>query len=120
METNTKENNQQQSTKNVASFLYGVIVFATAGLVTKMAWNLGLASLFPGKVPVINYGHAITWLTMLYIAARVISAGFMAEVENTVASFVDQLERFVEITQDLIDVANSRTTKNDIDDSDLN
>lgn len=116
-----KENNPQESAKSVASFLYSIIVFSGAGLVTKLAWNLGLASLFPGKVPIINYGHAITWLTMLYIAARVISAGLMAEVERTITNLVDQLERFVDLAQDLIDVANSRNANKDINnDSDLN
>jgi hypothetical protein len=57
-----------------------------------MAWNLGLASLFPNKIPQIGFMHAFTWLTMLYIVARVVSAGYMAEVERTISILVEDLQ----------------------------
>ena len=82
---------QEQSTKKVARFLFDLLVTGSASLVLKMAWNLGLASLVPSKIPEIGFMNALAWLTMLYIFARVVSAGYMAEVERTVGNLVDEL-----------------------------
>jgi hypothetical protein len=87
-----KKEDQEQNTKNTARFLFNILVFGSASLVFKMAWNLGLASLFPNKIPQIGFMHAFTWLTMLYIVARVVSAGYMAEVERTINILVEELQ----------------------------
>lgn len=87
-----KKEDQEQNTKNTARFLFNILVFGSASLVFKMAWNLGLASLFPNKIPQIGFMHAFTWLTMLYIVARVVSAGYMAEVERTISILVEDLQ----------------------------
>jgi len=121
MVTNHEKKNRQDSTKNISGFLYELLVFATASLVLKLAWNLGMSSLFPDKFPNIKYIHAVAWLSMLYILVRVAAAGFMAEIERMFSNLVEQLERIVELTQDIIDIPKSRDDDNDdIDDSDLN
>ncbi len=121
MTTNNQNNSEeQQAAKSFVSFFYNLIAFAGAGLIVKLAWNLGIASLFPGKIPVINYIHAMTWLTMLYIAARTIAAGFMSEVEKTVSNLVDQFEGFIKTAQEYFDVASSKTAGDNNDHSNLN
>ena len=87
-----KKEDQEQNTKNTARFLFNMLVFGSASLVFKMAWNLGLASLFPNKIPQVGFMHALAWLTMLYIVARVVSAGYMAEVERTISILGEDLQ----------------------------
>ena len=84
MEEKTQEQKRKEaeSAKEAARFLFNTVLFASAGLVTKFAWNLGIASVFP-RLPTINYMNAISWLLLLYVAARVIAAGYMSEVERT-------------------------------------
>jgi hypothetical protein len=95
-------------TSDVSRFLFNLIVFATGSLVMKLAWNMGLASLFPQKLPHINYMHAVTWLTMLYIVSRVVASAWMGEVERTVT---DLLEEFVDTLEEIRDVAESVLNK---------
>jgi hypothetical protein len=90
MEQKTEEQKRKEteSAKETARFLFNTVSFASAALVTKFAWNLGLASVFP-RLPTINYMNAVSWLLLLYIAARVMSAGYMAEVERTLTMIAE-------------------------------
>lgn len=112
--------NQEQNTKNVAKFLFGIIIGGSASLVFKMAWNLGLASLFPDKIPQIGFMHALTWLTMLYIMARVVSAGYMAEVERTINILVEEVTDAVKNFEKLARVVSVKKNEESYDSSDLN
>jgi len=116
-DTNTK---QEQSTKSVARFLLGILIAGSANLVFKIAWNLGLASLFPNKVPQISFMHAFTWLAMLYIVARVISAGLMAEIERTISILVEDIGDAVKGLEKLVRTASVKKNEEPQDSSDLN
>ena len=92
----TKEQKQAEdkATKETAKFLMNLVLFGGSSLVTKMAWNIGLSGLFP-RLPSITYGQAVSWLLLLYIASRVVSAGWMAEIERTAASAFETIEETV-------------------------
>lgn len=113
MEEKEKEA-QEQSTKNTARFLFGIMVFGSASFVFKLAWNLGLASL-SSRIPNIGFIHAFTWLAMLYIVSRVVSAGYMAEVERTINIFVEDLK---EAASKLDQFANFFAKKDDQEEED--
>lgn len=114
-----KKEDQEQNTKNTARFLFNILVFGSASLVLKMAWNLGLASLFPNKIPQIGFMHALAWLTMLYIVARVVSAGYMAEVERTISILVEDLQDAAK-KLDILSSFFSKKEANEVDSSNLN
>lgn len=92
----TKEQKQAEdkATKETAKFLMNLVLFGGSSLVTKMAWNIGLSGLFP-RLPSITYGQAVSWLLLLYIASRMVAAGWMAEIERTTASALETIEETV-------------------------
>ena len=87
-----KTEEQPQNTKDLARFLLSIITFASGSLVLKMAWNLGLSSLFPNTIPQIRYIHAVTWLTMLYIVSRTIATAWIGEAERSINYFLEDLK----------------------------
>lgn len=92
----TKEQKQKEdkAAKETAKFLMNLVLFGGSSLVTKMAWNIGLAGIFP-RLPSITYGQAVSWLLLLYIASRMVAAGWMAEIERTTASALETIEETV-------------------------
>ena len=92
----TKEQKQKEdkAAKETAKFLMNLVLFGGSSLVTKMAWNIGLSGLFP-RLPSISYGQAVSWLLLLYIASRMVAAGWMAEIERTTASALETIEETV-------------------------
>lgn len=93
---------EEKAANQVAKMLMNAILFAGSGLVTKMAWNLGFAGLFP-RLPIINYGQAVSWLFMLYIASRIMAAGWMAEIErvseNVLATIEEVLKKVIVVSK---------------------
>lgn len=92
----TKEQKQKEdkAAKETAKFLMNLVLFGGSSLVTKMAWNIGLSGLFP-RLPSISYGQAVSWLLLLYIASRVVAAGWMAEIEKSAATALETIEETV-------------------------
>lgn len=114
-----KKLKEEQSTKATSRFLLGILVFGSAVLVFKLAWNLGLASLFSNKIPHIGFIHSFTWLTMLYIVSRVVSAGFMSEVERTVDMLFEGFSNAVKDLQSFVKSAKAQNEQTE-NYSDLN
>ena len=112
-----EEKTKDQSAKDVARFLWNAILFGAGSYVMKLAWNLGLASLFPNKIPQIGFIHAWAWLIMLYIVSAVIAAGWMGVIERTVRGLMDDLQEAIDSVQDFIQTTK---TKNQQDNSDVN
>ena len=96
MEEKNEEQKRKEAAKDTAKFLYNLVLFSSAALLTKLSWNLGLASVFP-RLPTINYMNSVAWLLLLYIAARVVSAGYMAEVERTLVAIVESAGTFLSL-----------------------
>jgi hypothetical protein len=109
-----KETQEQSTTR----FLFGIMVFGSASFVFKLAWNLGLASL-SSHIPSIGFIHAFTWLAMLYIVSRVISAGYMAEVERTINILAEDLQEAVSKLDQFTSFFSKKENQN-VDSSDLN
>lgn len=108
------EQKQKENTKDVSRFLLNLIIFASGSLVMKLAWNLGLASLFPNSIPRVSYIHAFTWLTMLYIVSRVVTAGVMGEVGRAIGNLFEDLQDAVATLQSFVQtVTPGKGTKND-------
>lgn len=116
----TKEQKQKEdkAAKETAKFLMNLVLFGGSSLVTKMAWNIGLSGLFP-RLPSISYGQAVSWLLLLYIASRVVAAGWMAEIEKTTVSALEAIEETVGKVAGAIGVTIKPPTVNSTD-SDMN
>lgn len=117
-ENEDEEEKEEQSTKSTARFLFGIMVFGSASFVFKLAWNLGLASL-SSRIPSIGFIHAYAWLAMLYIVSRVISAGYMAEVERTINILAEDLQEAVSKLDQFTSFFSKKENQN-VDSSDLN
>lgn len=118
MEDEEEKETQEQNTKSTARFLFSIMVFGSASLVFKLAWNLGLASL-SNRIPSIGFIHAFTWLAMLYIVSRVVSAGYMAEVERTINILVEDLQEAVSKLDQFASLFSKKENQK-VDSSDLN
>ena len=116
----TKEQKQKEdkAAKETAKFLMNLVLFGGSSLVTKMAWNIGLSGLFP-RLPSISYGQAVSWLLLLYIASRMVAAGWMAEIEKTTVSALEAIEETVGKVAGAIGITIKPPTVNRTD-SDMN
>lgn len=112
-----KTQNETKSAKDVARFLWNAILFGAGSYVINLAWNLGLASLFPTKIPRIGFIHAYAWLIMLYIISTVIATARMGVIERAIRGLFDDLQEGLEYKQDLIQTTKSN---NQQDKSDIN
>ena len=88
---NDEKIKQAQATQSVSRFIINVLLFASAGLIIKLAWNIGIASIFP-LLPKFGYLNAVSILLFIYVISRIISAGLMAETKRTVVQAVQALE----------------------------
>jgi len=82
---------QAQATQIVSRFISSILMFASAGLIMKIAWNIGVASIFP-LIPKLNYVNAVSILALIYIVSRTVSAGLMAETKRTATQALESLE----------------------------
>lgn len=90
METDEKIK-QAQATQSISRFFSNIIMFASAALIIKVAWNIGVASMFP-LVPKFTYTSAVSILALIYIVSRTIAAGLMSETKRTVVQALEALE----------------------------
>lgn len=88
---NDEKIKQTQAAQSVSRFFSNLIMFASAGLIVKVAWNIGVASIFP-LMPKLNYVSAVSILALIYIISRTVSAGLMAETKRTAVQALEALE----------------------------
>ena len=108
---------EEKAAKETGKFLMNLVLFAGSSLVTKMAWNIGLANVFP-RLPSINYGQAVSWLLLLYIASRIVAAGWMSEIEKAgeviLSTAEEVLNKFVVFATKPVDTVVSSRTDSDV------